>query len=225
MASVSGCSQGSGTQDAAVTFFDALHKTMSAQSMVLEGEGEAQAGLSGKLKVHAVLDQRSDLQAAVTTTLTAYGLTLDPFLDFYIRDGHTYLNSQGTKSSSTLKALGLDENTKLSAWDPFLSLTDKEKAALFKSARVDGDTYSFEIDPTKVSTLLDSMGGADISTASVEAVIKDGYVTKLVLDIAGTQTMDDRSQDFKFKIDLKVKGLDQDVQMNWPDDLADWPVQ
>lgn len=222
---MAGCSKANDTETAAIAFFDALHKTMSAQSLVVEGTGEAKAGLSGQLDVRVALDQKSDLQLAATTSLSAYGMKLDPFLDFYIRDGKTYLNSQGTKSSSTLSALGLDESTKLSAADPFLSLTDTEKAALFKSAAIKGDTYEFQLDPTRMGTLLDSMGGADISEGNVTAVISDGYVTRLSLHIAGTQTMDGKSQDFEFSIDLNADDINKDINIDWPSDLASWPVQ
>lgn len=222
-ASLGACSQADNVQDASVTFFDALHKTLSVDSVKIEGKVEADLGLTTSVDYELWLDQKESLQLAITSQLDVMGVGAGDFIDFYIKDGKTYLDTQGTKSSSTVEKIGLKKDGRLEVWDPFLSLTDKEKAEIFKSAKVNGDEYTFELDPNKLSTYLDEMGGADISEAKLKATINDGYITSLNLDVSGTQNIEDKSQDFKIGLEAKASDFNKSMDIPFPDDLDSWP--
>lgn len=209
-------------KEASLTFFNALHKTMTAQSLKIEGTIDLKSNLTGSGNFTLYLNQKDQLQLALLLDVNAMGMPMKDFFNFYIRDGKTYLNSMGTKSQSLAENIGLEPGEKLESWDPFLSLTDEEKQELFKSASVSNDTYRFTIDPSRLAYYLDSMGTTTLSKADLEATIQNDTVTALNLDLEGRMNMDGKGQSFAARINMKASDINGDVRVPYPDDLDSW---
>ncbi|WP_297566659.1 hypothetical protein [uncultured Faecalibaculum sp.] len=218
------CSQAGENEkkQAALTFFDALHKTMTAESMEVEGSADIKAGTSISGDFHLYLNQKDDLQLAFLVNGSAMGIPVGDLFNFYIRDGRTYLNAMGTKSQSLAENIGLKPGEKLESWDPFLSLTDEEKVNCFKSVSVKGDAYHFVIDAADLAYTLDSMGSTTLSRADMDATIQDGILQGLKLDLEGEYRISDQSQPFTAAITMQARDVDGNVTVPYPADLDSW---
>ena len=210
--SISGCSSSKNNEDI-LTFFNALDNTLNLKSAQISGTLDMK---DSKLNIDAQILQKEDLQIASTIGLVAGGNVQNNFLNFYIKDGKTYLNSMGTKTQSTVDKIGLKTNSKLNTYNPFLDLTDDQLCELFDSSKKENDTYTFKVNTSKLATLLDNMGSIKLDNATLEATIKNKNISHLVLSFTGKQTVDDASADIDVSIELSIKKLNK---INFPNDL------
>ena len=210
--SLSGCSSSKNNEDI-LTFFNALDNTLNLKSAQISGTLDMK---DSKLNIDAQILQKEDLQIASTIGLVAGGNVQNNFLNFYIKDGKTYLNSMGTKTQSTVDKIGLKTNSKLNTYNPFLDLTDDQLCELFDSSRKENDTYTFKVNTSKLATLLDNMGSIKLDNATLEATIKNKNISHLVLSFTGKQTVDDASANIDVSVELSIKKLNK---INFPNDL------
>lgn len=210
--SLSGCSNSKNNEDI-LAFFNALDNTLNLKSAQISGTLDMN---DSKLNVDAQILQKEDLQVASNIGLVAGKNVQNNFLNFYIKDGKTYLNSMGTKTQSTVDKIGLKKNSKLNAYNPFLDLTDDELCELFDSSKKENDTYTFKINTSKLATLLDNMGSVKLDNATLEATIKNRKISHMILSFTGKQTVDEASADIDISIELSIKKLNK---INFPNDL------
>lgn len=210
--SLSGCSSSKNNEDI-LTFFNALDNTLNLKSAQISGTLDMK---DSKLNIDAQILQKEDLQIASTIGLVAGGNVQNNFLNFYIKDGKTYLNSMGTKTQSTVDKIGLKTNSKLNTYNPFLDLTDDQLCELFDSSKKENDTYTFKVNTSKLATLLDNMGSIKLDNATLEATIKNKNISHLVLSFTGKQTVDDASANIDVSVELSIKKLNK---INFPNDL------
>ncbi len=210
--SLSGCSSSKNNEDI-LTFFNALDNTLNLKSAQISGTLDMK---DSKLNIDAQILQKEDLQIASTIGLVAGGNVQNNFLNFYIKDGKTYLNSMGTKTQSTVDKIGLKTNSKLNTYNPFLDLTDDQLCELFDSSKKENDTYTFKVNTSKLATLLDNMGSIKLDNATLEATIKNKNISHLVLSFTGKQTVDDASANIDVSVELSIKKLNK---INFPKDL------
>ena len=210
--SLSGCSNSKNNEDI-LAFFNALDNTLNLKSAQISGTLDMK---DSKLNVDAQILQKEDLQVASNIGLVAGKNVQNNFLNFYIKDGKTYLNSMGTKTQSTVDKIGLKKNSKLNAYNPFLDLTDDELCELFDSSKKENDTYTFKVNTSKLATLLDSMGSVKLDNATLDATIKNRKISHMILSFTGKQTVDEASADIDISIELSIKKLNK---INFPNDL------
>lgn len=210
--SLSGCSNSKNNEDI-LAFFNALDNTLNLKSAQISGTLDMK---DSKLNVDAQILQKEDLQVASNIGLVAGKNVQNNFLNFYIKDGKTYLNSMGTKTQSTVDKIGLKKNSKLNAYNPFLDLTDDELCELFDSSKKENDTYTFKINTSKLATLLDNMESVKLDNATLEATIKNRKISHMILSFTGKQTVDEASADIDISIELSIKKLNK---INFPNDL------
>ena len=210
--SLIGCSNSKNNDDI-LTFFDALDNTLNLSSANVSGTLDMK---DSKLHIQAQISQENDLQVASSIGLEANKHVQNNFLNFYIRDGKTYLNSMGTKTQSTVEKIGLKKNQKLNAYNPFLDCTDDELCALFDSSKKEGNKYSFTIDTSKLASLLDNMGSINLNKANLEATIKNKKISHLILNFTGTQTIEKNTADIDISIELNINKL---TKISFPNDL------
>lgn len=210
--SLSGCSSSKNNEDI-LTFFNALDNTLNLKSAQISGTLDMK---DSKLNIDAQILQKEDLQIASTIGLVAGGNVQNNFLNFYIKDGKTYLNSMGTKTQSTVDKIGLKTNSKLNTYNPFLDLTDDQLCELFDSSKKENDTYTFKVNTSKLATLLDNMGSIKLDNATLEATIKNKNISHLVLSFTGKQTVDDASANIDVSVELSIKKLNKII---FPNDL------
>ena len=135
--SLAGCSASKNNDDI-LAFFNALDNTLNLKSAQING---TLAMKDSKLNIDAQILQKDELQVSSSIGLVAGKNVQNNFLNFYIKDGKTYLNSMGTKTQSTVDKIGLKKNSKLNAYNPFLDLTDDQLCELFDSSKKENDTY------------------------------------------------------------------------------------
>ena len=210
--SLAGCSSKKNDDDI-LAFFNALDNTLNLKSAQINGSLTMK---DSKMNVDAQILQKEDLQVATSIGLVAGKNVQTNFLNFYIKDGKTYLNSMGTKTQSTVDKIGLKQNSKLNTYNPFLDLTDDELCELFDSSKKENDTYTFKVNTSKLAALLDNMGSVKLDNATLEATIKNKKISHLALSFTGTQTVDDASADIDVSIELSIKKLNK---INFPNDL------
>lgn len=210
--SLAGCSSSKNNDDI-LTFFDALGNTLDLKSAQISGTLDMK---DSKMNIDAQILQKEDLQVATSIGLVAGDHVKNNFLNFYIKDGKTYLNSMGTKTQSTVDKIGLKKNSKLNTYNPFLDLTNDQLCELFDSSKKENDTYTFKINTSKLATLLDNMGSIKLDDATLEATIKNKKISHMILSFTGKQTVDKASAEIDISIELSIKKLNK---INFPNDL------
>lgn len=218
--STTGCS--SKNENSILQFFDAFDHTLKMDSGKIEGNFSTKAKVDSSFHFTIYLDQKNELRFASKIDLMANQNEKKDFLNFYIKDGKTYLNSMGTKSQSLAKNIGIKKGEKINVFNPFLSYTDEELINLFKKAEKKGDTYSFELNRATLSSLLDSYGSIQISKATMDATIHKNVIQSLTLQIRGNQKINNEKVDTEISLDLQVNDYNRKVKIPYPSDLESY---
>ena len=212
----------SNNDDYALEFFSALDNTLELNSGHIQGTFTSNNEDASKIKFDLQLNQKDNLQLALDLDLEAGDNAEDNFLNFYIKDNKTYLNSYGTTSQSLLENLGINGSEKLSVYNPFLNYTDDELKALFTRSSKDGNNYSFTIDGSLISSCLDSMGSVTIEDATLDATIEDNYITSLTLGISGLQDVETQQVIIDVTIECTLDQINSLDTVTYPADLENY---
>lgn len=212
----------SNNDDYALEFFSALDNTLELNSGHIQGTFTSNNEDASKIKFDLQLNQKDNLQLALDLDLEAGDNTEDNFLNFYIKDNKTYLNSYGTTSQSLLENLGINGSEKLSVYNPFLNYTDDELKALFTRSSKNGNNYSFTIDGSLISSYLDSMGSVTIEDATLAATIEDNYITSLTLGISGLQDVEIQQVVIDVTIECTLDQINSLDTVTYPADLENY---
>lgn len=212
----------SNNDDYALEFFSALDNTLELNSGHIQGTFTSNNEDASKIKFDLQLNQKDNLQLALDFDLEAGDNAEDNFLNFYIKDNKTYLNSYGTTSQSLLENLGINGSEKLSVYNPFLNYTDDELKALFTRSSKNGNNYSFTIDGSLISSYLDSMGSVTIEDATLDATIEDNYITSLTLGISGLQDVETQQVVIDVTIECTLDQINSLDTVTYPDDLENY---
>lgn len=212
----------SNNDDYALEFFSALDNTLELNSGHIQGTFTSNNEDASKIKFDLQLNQKDNLQLALDLDLEAGDNAEDNFLNFYIKDNKTYLNSYGTTSQSLLENLGINGSEKLSVYNPFLNYTDDELKALFTRSSKDGNNYSFTIDGSLISSYLDSMGSVTIEYATLDATIEDNYITSLTLWISGLQDVETQQVVIDVTIECTLDQINSLDTVTYPADLENY---
>lgn len=212
----------SNNDDYALEFFSALDNTLELNSGHIQGTFTSNNKDASKIKFDLQLNQKDNLQLALDLDLEAGDNAENNFLNFYIKDNKTYLNSYGTTSQSLLENLGINGSEKLSVYNPFLNYTDDELKALFTRSSKDGNNYSFTIDGSLISSYLDSMGSVTIEDATLDATIEDNYITSLTLGISGLQDVETQQVIIDVTIECTLDQINSLDTVTYPADLENY---
>ena len=212
----------SNNDDYALEFFSALDNTLELNSGHIQGTFTSNNEDASKIKFDLQLNQKDNLQLALDLDLEAGDNAEDNFLNFYIKDNKTYLNSYGTTSQSLLENLGINGSEKLSVYNPFLNYTDDELKALFTRSSKNGNNYSFTIDGSLISSYLDSMGSVTIEDATLDATIEDNYITSLTLGISGLQDVETQQVIIDVTIECTLDQINSLDTVTYPADLENY---
>lgn len=212
----------SNNDDYALEFFSALDNTLELNSGHIQGTFISNNEDASKIKFDLQLNQKDNLQLALDLDLEAGDNAEDNFLNFYIKDNKTYLNSYGTTSQSLLENLGINGSEKLSVYNPFLNYTDDELKALFTRSSKNGNNYSFTIDGSLISSYLDSMGSVTIEDATLDATIEDNYITSLTLGISGLQDVETQQVIIDVTIECTLNLINSLDTVTYPADLENY---
>lgn len=212
----------SNNNDYALEFFSALDNTLELNSGHIQGTFTSNNEDASKIKFDLQLNQKNNLQLTLDLDLEAGDNAEDNFLNFYIKDNKTYLNSYGTTSQSLLENLGINGSEKLSVYNPFLNYTDDELKALFTRSSKNGNNYSFTIDGSLISSYLDSMGSVTIEDATLDATIEDNYITSLTLGISGLQDVETQQVIIDVTIECTLDQINSLDTVTYPADLENY---
>lgn len=212
----------SNNDDYALEFFSALDNTLELNSGHIQGTFTSNNEDASKIKFDLQLNQKDNLQLALDLDLEAGDNAEDNFLNFYIKDNKTYLDSYGTTSQSLLENLGINGSEKLSVYNPFLNYTDDELKALFTRSSKNGNNYSFTIDGSLISSYLDSMGSVTIEDATLDATIEDNYITSLTLGISGLQDVETQQVIIDVTIECTLDQINSLDTVMYPADLENY---
>lgn len=212
----------SNNDDYALEFFSALDNTLELNSGHIQGTFTSNNEDASKIKFDLQLNQKDNLQLALDLDLEAGDNSEDNFLNFYIKDNKTYLNSYGTTSQSLLENLGINGSEKLSVYNPFLNYTDDELKALFTRSSKNGNNYSFTIDGSLISSYLDSMGSVTIEDATLDATIEDNYITSLTIGISGLQDVETQQVIIDVTIECTLDQINSLDTVTYPADLENY---
>lgn len=211
-------------EDDILAFFNAFDHTLEANSGQFKGSLTIKNKNDSKMNVDAQFNQTDKIQLAIRVGLEANGNQKDDYLDFYIKDGKTYLKNMDTKSQSVASNIGIKDNSKLSAYNPFLDFTDEGLVDLFTSSERKGNNYAYTIDTVALASALDSLGSVKLSDATLKATIRKNVIRHLELETKGTQTVDNESQNFEFTIRLDLDKYNSLSTVSFPDNLDTYPV-
>lgn len=210
--------------DDILTFFNAFDHTLEADSGELNGSLHIKTDNDSTMRVKAQLNQEKQIQLALQVGLESNGNEANDYLDFYIKDGKTYLKNLDTKSQSVAENIGIKKNSKLSAYNPFLDFSDKELTNFFTTSEKNGNSYRYTINNDSLSSALDSYGTVDINKATVQATIKKNIIRHLEFYAKGKQTIDDQTNDFEITITLNLSKYNKLQTVSFPTNLDSYPV-
>ena len=216
--SLTACSS-KANQDDVVTVFNAFNKTLNADSGTLSGTIYYKTENENEIDFNIDFIQTGNLQIKANVDLTSNGNTAKDYLQFYVKDGKTYMNNLGTTSQSLLENIGLNPKNKISIYNPFLDFTDKQLTAFFKSSSKNGNTYTLEMDTKGLATLLDAMGNLSISKGEIQATVENDSITELKLIITAYMAYNDISSDVDIEINCKVENYNSLETIEFPKDL------
>lgn len=204
-------------EQAANLFFESVNHLFESDAMAFEGE-------------FTMMGSDLPYQAAIITDPAQISLSAgwdadNPLIAFYLKDGKTYLNSMGTKTSSVAENIGLPSNGKLTLTNPFNELSRQDRLALFDAVSVNGNTYTFTVNPNELAKFLDSYGAVTIEKATLTAGIEDTILSDVSIDLKGTYAVDKASTALDFNGSLHVTELGDKVQIVFPDDLASYTTE
>lgn len=219
--SLCGCSSSKNKEDIQVVF-DALNTTLKAKSGSIVGEIEYNTKTEQKISLKLDLIQNGDMQLKAIMGLESQGNKIDDYLDFYIKDGKTYLNNMGTKSQSVASNIGIDTTKTLAVYNPFLDFSTNELSALFDSTSKKDNTYTLKLDPQKLATLLDGMGTLKVNKATIVATVEENHLSYLDVLITGNQTFNSSSYDVEIHFVGTVENFNSLDNIDFPDDLNEY---
>lgn len=211
---VQGCSGTSSLRQASNTFFEAFNHLCEADSLELSGTIEAQGMQADYIYKASANPQQASFVADLPAGQKA---------SFYLKDGKTYLNYMGEKSSSTAERIGISKEASLRLPNPFLDIPESERASLFDSVKTDKNTYTFTINTNQLSKFLDSYGAVKIDQATLMATIEKEQIQDLDLSVSGTFDLVNSSTPLKLHLSMKTDNIDQPITIDFPADLAAWP--
>lgn len=221
----SGCSKTEKNNDDILAFFDAFDNTLQVDSAHIKGQLNMEKSNPYAIDIDLSFNQKEQIQLALTTDIAAESNKQEEYLQFFIKDGKTYLNSMGIKTQSTADKIGLNENATINTINPFLSFTDEQLCQFFTSSKNEGNHYTYTIDTSALASLLDSLGTLTISDASLECDINNNLLQNAVLKAQGTQKINEDSFDFIMTISLNIDQINSLDTINFPDDLDTYQVQ
>lgn len=219
MFSLVGCSSKTNRNDI-LTVFDALDSTLEATSAHIKGTLEYSTDDKNIISLDISYIQEDNLQVKAIMDLESNKNKIPDYLQFYIKDGKTYLKNLDTTSQSVVENIGLQKDGKISVFNPFTSYTDDKLVSFFTSSSKKGDTYNLELDPKQVATLIDSMGTLSISKCSVQATIKDDYLENISLTLDGYMAYSDYTSDVNIVLNCDIDQINSLSQITFPDDLT-----
>lgn len=199
-------------------FFKSLNSTLVSDSGLFEGDITIDSDTDSHFLFKIYINQNESLQLASQIDLEANGNIQENFLNFYIRNGKTYLNSMGTRSQSLASNIGLGPKDKINIYNPFLDYEDDEIVSFFQSANKKDDTYTLELDKQKLGILLDAMGSVSIKEAKIVAKEKNHSIVSFDLHVKLKQKI---KEEFKtdFTIHIDGKNLNTLKEVPFPNDL------
>lgn len=215
--SLSACS--SKNKDDILLFFDALDNTLKTDSGRFNGKVDMKGDSPYTIDFDIQYIQVGDIQLAAIIDLEAGGNVQKNFLEFYIKDGKTYLNSMGTKTQSVVENIGLERNKKIAVYNPFLSFNDSELASFFKSSSHKGTTYTFDIDAKRLTTMIDAYGTFNATKAQIIADIENDLLNSVSLNIKGQQNINDQKADIDITVEFVITDLNSLDHIDFPNDL------
>lgn len=208
---LAGCSSNSQKEQAVSKFFAAVNQIFEAKT--LDASGSLEYG-SAVYPYTLQFDQTGEnIELAFSVNSTSLPAA------FYIKDGKTYLNYFGTKSSSVAENIGLGEGSKLNLYNPFLNLTTDERNEAFDSVTVKGDTYTYTLNTTKLSTLLDSYGSSSVTKAVMDVTYDGSQIKKLVFTFKGSVSFGSEAMELSAVLTMDINALNTDVTIDYPADL------
>lgn len=212
---VSGCAQGPSTARAADAFFEAFNHLCEEDALQVTG----QLSLQGYEATYTAGFTSTPQQLAVSLFFAQ-----DKSVGFYIKDGQTYLDYFGTKSSSQAEKIGIAPSQAFHVPNPFLELTRQQREALFSSVSVEEDTYTFTFKNAEMEKFLDNYGAVDVERAVMQARLVNGNLTWMSIDVKATYDIGTQSTPLVLQGNAAVEATGSDVQITFPADMnaATW---
>lgn len=218
---LSGCSQPASKQEelerASNLFFESVNHLFENDAVSFDGE-------------LSIMGMQVPYTAAIISDPAEIALSAgseqgSPLVAFYLKEGKTYLDYMGVKTSSVAENIGLPANGKLTLTNPFNELSREDRLALFDAVEIKGDIYTFTINPAELAKTLDSFGAVSIERATLSASIEDANLESLSLDLKGTYDIDTASSSLNFTGSLNVCETGNDVTIVYPDDLDTYTAE
>lgn len=214
-----GCSQNGQDLEAAVDkLFSAYNHLCEADSLSAKGSIDAQ----GIFATYTAAYTSDPQQLAINATL---GQGDGKPVSFYIKDGKTYLNYMGTKSSSVAENIGIKPEDGFHLSNPFLELSRKERADLFESVEVKDDTYTFTVKNSTAEEVLDDFGAADVKKCVIKAVIDDDQIKNIYFQLDGALAVGSSATDVSLEATAEILSVDKPVDIEFPADLDTWQTE
>lgn len=209
-------------QDDVVEVFQAFDRTLEANSCHINGTFSLNTDDISIIELDMQIIQSGNLQVAINMDLTSGNNTVENYLQFFIKDGKTYLKNMDVTSQSVVENIGLSSNQKISIYNIFLDYTDEELASLFESTSRKGDVVTLKLNEKELATLLDSMGTLSVSEGNIIVKLQDNYIESLSFQLKGYLAYDEQSMDVNIKFDCQISDINSLSSISFPDDLESY---
>lgn len=219
---------------------EALDSFLKAMSMITEYESAnygvkmdvEQEGIKAKMEMDGGFINDGPLQLTMNISMAASGVSIDDFMQLYLKDNTMYLSAMGEKQKQILDLSMLD-NMNIGL-DVDTMMDKKALKEMLKSASIEDHKIMMEFDVDKLnegvkaiedsgdeaaSSLLET-GAPSYDQFDLEVVVnKKGMLTSFVLEMAGKQG----DTPMKIKLTWKMKDVNKVESLVFPEDLDSYP--
>lgn len=208
---LSACSAKPAEKSEIDTVFEAINHLCEAKT--LQAKGSFDVTTFGKGDIELWIENENQFQIAAQSNPGTKSA-----IEFYLKDGKTYLNYHGEKTQSVAANIGIDSDEPMKFYNPLLDLSQEERDEIFTNVTKDGNTYSMEIDKYKLAQLLDNFGAVGVRQAVLSVTIENDEIRNISMN-ADIRSALMPASNIKMKFSLDVISMNQKLDMPWPSDL------
>lgn len=234
MFSMAACSSNSVEDEALDALETSINKIVemksASYSLSIDAKGDDS---TGSFTIHGgYLADTANPSFTAVIDMESEGAKMENFMGLYLKDNTVYMDMalMDLKQKSTMDEA---EDSGLMPEDfeeiQNFKMNKDEIKPYLKKASLDGDTLTLELDPVKLTEAVKEQGSSNSLTASAAdntyskfnlvVNLKDGFMTKAVMDFEGTSTSSTTSEkeNMTGKMTLEFTNINEGKELIFPD--------
>ncbi len=221
--SLSACS-GSKVEDAALDQLETSIKKFGEVESFHYSFGVDMSKQNSKVEVNGTFLSEGP-QMSMVVDMKANGLTMDKFMEMYLKDGMTYISTMGTNMKQDA---GMDSFAGVSFdWDDF-NMDKEELKENLEEATLSGDKLHLVIKDDLIkesmkaqTTNLTAAGLEEVTGMAMDIELENDFVKTATITLSGKDT---KGNSATFEIYMNLNDINSAKDIAFPEGMEDWPL-